>query len=721
MSNKIDSQNLSPLTLNLLTYEQKVLHRAKADRKITSTLFGKGVLLVSHSLANAEMVCKCIYVVFLLLKDIFSRENSSLLQKKKLEVIGSFRITAHSFFAIFNEKLISNIKVEEGNSLPPISLDTTAAPPSVQKKVGLETEKTKGHSLQNLLEHSTTLSQGLARKVLNPSEKMADKRKKTAPFSLDNPKSRRAAKKSALKLASSRSTVEIEPEQEANRYQENPSEQTLLQTVRKSFPTPVLKFEEEEILSKEAVRDRLESAKDELQQLQAKHERCGFVFQSQPVCLKANDPRWEVLEGSVGNILMSLCRYTSPNHSAKGDHIALNYSLYLGKANYPMQLVALFEAVKGPHAVTYVKAKLQTQLENQLRKWCKEELTDAGIYNALRNTVIELDRNYKKDNSQVGNLYTGESYLDHGATAIIALFLNGSMWTLNTSCARAVVVSSNEVALISLPSKGKAIGCNSLDTHLEPQIFKTDYMANQLLILQSAAFGKSCSIEELEETIGQIRQSSIEKVACDLVYSTRVGQQAGQLDTAVMVLQIPQSMPLPQSSSGKLAVLQSEKEEEGSLSEDYLVNGDIDDDFSFLGSPLQSPKIEPLNISSTKTRKEDGDRIISGQEPVPLHLLPESQKGSSEIVVSPLSGVSSFVIPSSHSSSKVSAKQAAKVDSSSGLADGVGASSTRVLQGDELAGGKTQRNENSEDTGSSKGSQSDFLVISDEEFSSQSS
>lgn len=105
-------------------------------------------------------------------------------------------------------------------------------------------------------------------------------------------------------------------------------------------------------------------------------------------------------------------------------HLAKSFSFWGGKSYHQTKLFGVFDGHGGDGASHFVSRHMKSYLSSNLRQFCKDDVTDAGVYQALRKTFLDLDRAYG------GNA---------GTTATLAVTIDGDLWVANAGDSRTVL------------------------------------------------------------------------------------------------------------------------------------------------------------------------------------------------------------------------------------------------------------------------------------------
>lgn len=113
-------------------------------------------------------------------------------------------------------------------------------------------------------------------------------------------------------------------------------------------------------------------------------------------------------------------------------HIADSFALQFGETEIVVELFGIFDGHGGDKTALFVSENISTFLKQSLIKHCVSEMTQEGIYNALRECFVLLD----------------EKCVDYrdGSTAAVGMLIGNEIWIANSGDSRSVL-SNNKIAL----------------------------------------------------------------------------------------------------------------------------------------------------------------------------------------------------------------------------------------------------------------------------------
>ena len=147
-------------------------------------------------------------------------------------------------------------------------------------------------------------------------------------------------------------------------------------------------------------------------------------------------------EDTVGDYTIGYCHFQGRRPEMEDQHLAKASSIKIGGKEYPIQLFGVFDGHGGSDAAEFLSKNLEAALLTQLQKFNPDELTDEGIWKALKVVFVELNKQYK-----------GKA----GSTATVALVINGDLWVANLGDARTILDVSQEGTPIPLSRDAKPL------------------------------------------------------------------------------------------------------------------------------------------------------------------------------------------------------------------------------------------------------------------------
>ena len=115
-------------------------------------------------------------------------------------------------------------------------------------------------------------------------------------------------------------------------------------------------------------------------------------------------------------------------------HLATTFTFKAGEQEYSVKLTGIFDGHGGNEAAEHATNNIQQHLTNRLQEFNPKELTDAGIWNALKLAMVDLSNSY---NTDLGKAFNAKA----GTTANVCLMLDGNLWTANVGDSRALLIA----------------------------------------------------------------------------------------------------------------------------------------------------------------------------------------------------------------------------------------------------------------------------------------
>lgn len=119
--------------------------------------------------------------------------------------------------------------------------------------------------------------------------------------------------------------------------------------------------------------------------------------------------------------------------------LATEISFTVNGETYQAQLFGIFDGHGGKSASQYVKENLPHYLSQALEKNNAIQLSDEGIWNALKECFVNLDQDYNRNND--------------GTTATVAMILENKIWVANVGDSRTILSNGEEAIQLSEDAK----------------------------------------------------------------------------------------------------------------------------------------------------------------------------------------------------------------------------------------------------------------------------
>lgn len=126
---------------------------------------------------------------------------------------------------------------------------------------------------------------------------------------------------------------------------------------------------------------------------------------------------------------------TARRDSMDDEHVVTQFSFKAGDTSIPVTIAGVFDGHSGHYfasgraPATRCARLVADTLKSRLEEYNHGTLTQAGIWNALKLTTVDLDR-------------AGQS-LDAGTTACVVLMIQGHLWVVNVGDSRAMLALDN--------------------------------------------------------------------------------------------------------------------------------------------------------------------------------------------------------------------------------------------------------------------------------------
>ena len=128
-------------------------------------------------------------------------------------------------------------------------------------------------------------------------------------------------------------------------------------------------------------------------------------------------------------------------------HLTVSFNINIGGKEYPVKLSGIFDGHGGTEAADFAVQHIQQFLVDRLQEFNPRELTDAGIWNALKLAMVDLNNSY---NADLGTVFNPKA----GTTANVCLMIDNSLWTANVGDSRALLIGpANECLQLSRDAK----------------------------------------------------------------------------------------------------------------------------------------------------------------------------------------------------------------------------------------------------------------------------
>ncbi len=157
---------------------------------------------------------------------------------------------------------------------------------------------------------------------------------------------------------------------------------------------------------------------------------------------------WDMHEEKVGNYQVGISHDQGERPTMEDEHLATSFNLTIGGKNYPIQLFGIFDGHGGGEASKFVRDHLKMELEKSLQEFNADGLSEKGIWQALKVTMVYLDSAFHAQNPTVAKRA--------GTTATVAMVLDGKIWTANVGDSRTVLDNNGTPIQLSEDAKPDA-------------------------------------------------------------------------------------------------------------------------------------------------------------------------------------------------------------------------------------------------------------------------
>ncbi len=179
----------------------------------------------------------------------------------------------------------------------------------------------------------------------------------------------------------------------------------------------------------ENIRGRLEREYLHAQLQMEEEAPKGFAYHvAQPLLDPEN---WHPEGKQVGGFDVGICHYIGRRPTMEDEHIATSFEVNIGGRVHSVRLFGVFDGHNGPQASQYLRDNLQRKLTQTLLRMNPEGLTDVGIWNALKLTLVELSFDFLNEKREIAR--------KQGSTATVAMILDGKLWTANVGDSRIIL------------------------------------------------------------------------------------------------------------------------------------------------------------------------------------------------------------------------------------------------------------------------------------------
>lgn len=136
----------------------------------------------------------------------------------------------------------------------------------------------------------------------------------------------------------------------------------------------------------------------------------------------------------VGGLDVGVCHFIGRRLEMEDEHIAEEFHVMIGGQIFSGKLFGVFDGHGGSEAAGFLKNNLKAKLEEKLEAFNRAGISDEGIWNALKLTFVELNREFNQNS---------------GSTATVAMIFQGNIWTANLGDSRTILQNGEEILQLS--------------------------------------------------------------------------------------------------------------------------------------------------------------------------------------------------------------------------------------------------------------------------------
>lgn len=226
------------------------------------------------------------------------------------------------------------------------------------------------------------------------------------------------------------SSIAQTPNETTLSYLKKKVDQLALDTVKESTPA---------VPAKKSIPERLEKNRNYALEQQANEKAQDFTIKYDDI-----PPQFEIKNFSgkqltrsiasesrtIQDLSIGMANCQGRRYEMEDESLAGLYSFKIKDHEYVYTLLGLFDGSNGAHASQFVRTNMASYLTNALEKQNPNDLTDEGIFKALKTAFINLNSNFKDEQS--------------GSTATVALILEDKIWIANTGDSRTILLKAGK-------------------------------------------------------------------------------------------------------------------------------------------------------------------------------------------------------------------------------------------------------------------------------------
>ncbi len=271
------------------------------------------------------------------------------------------------------------------------------------------------------------------------------------------------------------------------------------------------------------------------------------------------DKSWKIAaSGAQGTHSAAICQFAPLNNPLIAEQIAMSLSIKVKGSEHAAPLFGVFDPHIGPRAAQFLVTHLPNFLTQHLNYFSQEGLSQQGIWNALSLAFLNLNSEFIRIHKETKD--SERVVADHGASATVALILNGSIWVAQLGSSRAALNNGGEAIQLTehpdpknpkyaelvsrlgghIDQRGLVNGHLNMSTgfghaYLEGAISAkpviTKYNLNEVkpgshLILGTSSLFQATSSRQLANWLHQKKNCSATDLVHDVVYSVFTANQS---------------------------------------------------------------------------------------------------------------------------------------------------------------------------------------------------
>ncbi len=172
------------------------------------------------------------------------------------------------------------------------------------------------------------------------------------------------------------------------------------------------------------------------EQMQKDIDQLFFYYNAPQGHKKAPELQAETVK--VEGLEIGIAHSIGRRPTMEDEHLAASFDLFIGGQIYLGKVFGIFDGHAGKEAACFLRDHLREKLIEKLEAFNPVQLTDEGIWNALKMTFVELNEQF-----------TGTG----GSTATVAMILDEKLWTANVGDSRTILQNGDQVFQLSEDAK----------------------------------------------------------------------------------------------------------------------------------------------------------------------------------------------------------------------------------------------------------------------------